>query len=48
MNRNPYVPPDRMAEYLKSSVVNEAPKPAKAARKPAPKPAYRAPAKKRK
>lgn len=49
MNRNPYVPPEDLADYLKTSVVNEAPKaPAPAARKPAPKPAHKAPAKKRK
>lgn len=36
MNRNPYVPPDQQAEYLKSSIVNEekAPAPAPAIRKP--------------
>ena len=49
MNRNPYVPPEDLADYLKTSVVNEAPKaPAPAARKPAPKPAHKAQAKKRK
>ena len=49
MNRNPYVPPEDRADYLKSSVVNEAPKaPAPTARKPAPKPAPKAPAKKHK
>ena len=44
MNRNPYVPPDQLADYLKSSVVNEkfgyaesskeAPAPAPATSKP--------------
>ena len=48
MNRNPYVPPDQLADYLKSSTVNEAPKPATVVRKPAAKPARKAPAKRRK
>ena len=44
MNRNPYVPPEQMADYMKSSVVNEkfgyaesskeAPAPAPATSKP--------------
>jgi hypothetical protein len=36
MNRNPYVPPEQRADYLKSSVVNEekAPAPASATSKP--------------
>lgn len=45
MNRNPYVPPDQQADYLKSSVVNEEKAPAPApdtskpkAKKPAAKP----------
>jgi len=45
---NPYVPPEQLADYLKSSTVNEAPKPATVARKPAAKPAHKAPAKRRK
>ena len=48
VNRNPYVPPEDRAEYLKSTIVNEAPKPAKVARKPAAKPAHKAPVKRRK
>ncbi len=49
VNRAPYVPPEDQADYLKSSVVNEAPKaPAAPARKPAAKPAHKAPAKRRK
>lgn len=45
MNRNPYVPPEQWAEYIKSSVVNEEKAPARApatskpqAKKPAAKP----------
>lgn len=45
MNRNPYVPPEQQADYLKSSVVNEEKAPASApatskpqAKKPAEKP----------
>ncbi|MCM2564814.1 hypothetical protein [Janthinobacterium kumbetense] len=36
VNRNPYVPPEDRADYLKSSIVNEekAPAPAPATRKP--------------
>lgn len=49
VNRNPYVPPEKEAEYRQSSVVNEAPKAqAAATRKPAAKPAHKAPAKRRK
>ncbi|WP_161911732.1 hypothetical protein [Janthinobacterium sp. Ant5-2-1] len=48
VNRNPYVPPEDRADYLKSSIVNEAPKPATVARKPAAKPAHKAPVKRRK
>ena len=47
-NRTPYVPPEDRAEYLKSTIVNEAPKPATVARKPAAKPAHKAPVKRRK
>ncbi|MCX7289724.1 hypothetical protein [Janthinobacterium sp.] len=47
MNRNPYVPPEQQADYLKSTIVNEKPK--APARAPVPsKPKAKKPAAKRK